>query len=152
MRFIDLDGERISSDAIQGFYFAGGVRMIVELKDGTTRSFDTGKAGRHHWERVLSGAEHITQIVPCQVPLWQVWKNEGGSHFAERIYFLAVCADGGVEGVTSQGGYFGVEGDANSCGLYYGHELAQFKDLERFDPGNQSLSTETEKEAHNENT
>ena len=68
----------------------------------------------------LLGAHHIVQVISPSEPLYNVWTNEG-EVFSERTYFLALCAEGGLRGLTLADGYFDtVDFEAHSgyLGLY----------------------------------
>ena len=131
MRFINIDSEYYNADYIQSYYFTTGQKMRVFFKDGEPKTVDA--KNRRYWEAEMSGAAYVVQVIPCETPVWAVWVNDDDTHYAEKIYFLGLCADGGIYPLHLCDGYFAVEDSSNFVGLYYETSLSQFDNLERSD-------------------
>lgn len=82
MRFIEIDGEHINAEAIHSYYFTKTGGMSITYINGVSRTFPA--PNRRFWEDEMSGARHIVQVIPCEAPVWAVWREDDGSYYFER--------------------------------------------------------------------
>jgi hypothetical protein len=127
MRFANIGNRFINMDRVQSYYFTNNKQVVVVLVNGEHCVFNVGEG--NYVREELGGAHHIVQVVPCTAPLWMVWALDDGTHFAEKVLFFGLCADGGIWPVSSSEGYFDVEKGAFD--LCAEDELVKFKNLTR---------------------
>ena len=117
-RFIDIEENYINVEKIQSFSVHKGNELHIEYDNG---DLDVYPLNEHsNYVRRLTGLNEssIIQILPCHVPLFNVWKNEDGSHKVERNHFILLCADGTIQGTTFSQGL--LEPVNNWCSNYLG--------------------------------
>ena len=44
--------------------------------------------------------KRIVQLIPCTTPIFNVYKNDDGSYFHERVCCLALCADDIIRSIS----------------------------------------------------
>lgn len=64
----------------------------------------------------------ITQIVPCDAPLYNVFMNDDETYFYERVHFLALCADGVIRSIDGSDGFFELSDEANNYVGYFNED------------------------------
>jgi len=80
----------------------------------------------------LLGEGHIVQVIPTSEPVYAVYRNEDGRHFADPIYYLALCADGGIRPVECCEGWLETINSTNNfVGVYHKDQLERFPDIEK---------------------
>lgn len=68
----------------------------------------------------------IIQLIPCAVPMYNIYKNDDGSYFHERVCCIALCADDIIRSIAG-GEYFDFAEDAcNFVGCYGEESLAEY--------------------------
>lgn len=128
-RFVTINNKRINAEKIQCFQTTP-TGVCIHYCDGSQDN--VGQINMPTFERLM-GRHHITQVIPCHIPLWLVWQN-ANEYSAERVHFLALCANGELRPLTPQGNWMWNDGEYNPEGLYCENELDQFEDLIFYDP------------------
>jgi hypothetical protein len=78
----------------------------------------------------------IIQVIPCTAPMYNVYRNkdEKGIYHNERVYFLALCADGAVRSLSGDDLHMELaENATNFVGVYGKERLKDFPESENED-------------------
>ena len=62
----------------------------------------------------------ILQLIPCTVPIYNVYDNHDGTFFHERVDYFALCADGVIRSLDNADGFFQFADDASNFKGFYG--------------------------------
>lgn len=132
MGFIKINGKHINADTIKNYHYKNDEEVIVNFKNGSTITIKDESGDQYD---IISGAYKVVQVVPCQKPIWAWLDKDNGKPWLERIFYLGLCADGVVRGVSFKHGFFEVyiTGKNGFQGLYYDHQLSEVPGFENFD-------------------
>lgn len=137
MRFVYINGENINADRIRSFWASGnGTVLNIEYSDDSKRRFEANPNSIHLIMSELSGSDNVIQVIPVRdsSPIFAVWNDTDSDdgYFYEPVYYLGLCSDGELKGLSLSGGYFELLDTAsNFTGLYSESELKQFSNLKR---------------------
>jgi hypothetical protein len=85
--------------------------VSVTFDDDTTEIYGTyGDAER----AVEQLGKTILQLIPCITPMYNIYKNGDGTYFHDRVYYLALCADGCVRSLAAPDYFFELADEANN--------------------------------------
>jgi hypothetical protein len=69
----------------------------------------------------------IVQLLPCTTPLYNVYSNNDGTFYQERVDYLALCADGEVRSLAKPDVVFMLAAEASNFeGCFEEHRLIDF--------------------------
>ena len=95
-------------------------------------TFDNGDIKIYHTcGKVEETIEHfrktIIQLIPCTSALYNVYSNEDGSYFHERVDYLALCVDGEIRTLSKSHRFFILaESESNFIGCFDEEILSEY--------------------------
>lgn len=87
-RMIQLENTMINADYIVSVRVTADDELRIKMSDGTVHI-----ASKQYWD-IISGFEHIVQVVPCDNAFDVAFEN--GEKYSSSAGFLCVTADGCV--------------------------------------------------------
>ena len=91
--FFDVDDTAINLSKVKEIGIAGEKALKISFDDGTSQICEVYDSAEKAAERFK---KFVVHIIPCAAPFYNVYKNNDGGYSHERVYFLAMCADGAV--------------------------------------------------------
>lgn len=121
--FYELENTSINISRIRKIGSVGEDAVRIAFDDGSMDIYHT-QCGAAQAMKYLERT--ILQITPCPSPLYNVFNNNDGSYFHERVFCLALCADGIVRSLSG-GGYFDLAEEAsNFVGCFSEESLDEY--------------------------
>jgi hypothetical protein len=75
----------------------------ITFDDGYTELYSTDGDGYKVIEKL---ERSIIQIIPCTAPIYNIYENEDGSHWHERVHYIVLCLDGEIRSLYHGDGDF----------------------------------------------
>jgi len=133
MRFVEIDGTLVNADDIRQISYTRYGEVRVEFRGCERACLDANVNNVYEFIGEVRGERHIVQALPNSADAWMAWRDKGSDkHYAKRVDFLALCADGKMRAVCLADGRFVFADDCgNLAGLCHESQLARFPGLEK---------------------
>jgi len=109
--------------------------VSLENGDAVRITFDDDSAGVYNTHGEADRAveqlgKTAVQLVPCTVPMFNVYKEDNGAYLHERVPCLALCADGSIRSIAG-GDYIDFADDvSNFVGFFDENALKNFPETQ----------------------
>jgi len=129
-RFIDADGVHINVSSVKAYWQTKDRTVRIETNDGDVYDVPPTKANGVLAD--LAGAGYVVQVIPTTEPLYAVYKDEDGGYFANRVHYLALCADGGIHPTECCDGFLDapIKTYDGFMGVYHRRGLEEYPGIE----------------------
>ena len=117
--FLDLKNASVNVGKIKEIGIARKDAVRITFDDESSDVYSTYGDAESFMERF---DRTVLQIVPCTVPMYNVYKNDDGTYFHERVEYLALCADGSVRSYASADLYLELAAEASNFVGYFCEE------------------------------
>lgn len=84
-RFVDISGTHTNVDSISNYWMSKAKSLHVVFTNDDVKTVPHPDAQMVLED--LNGENYIVQIIPCQLPIYAVWKEEDNTHFAVPVHF-----------------------------------------------------------------
>ena len=122
--FLDLHGKIFNINKVRKFDTEGDDKVRVTFDDGSSETYITHAGAEKTIERF---GKTIIQIIPCEIPLYNVFDNGDKTYIHDRVHFLVLCADGIVRSVDILDGYMETADEMdNFVGFFTADKLSEY--------------------------
>jgi hypothetical protein len=125
--FLDMeDTAAVNLNKIKAISLEGEKALKISFDDGTAEVYDIPDSAEKAAERF---GKMVVKIMPCHAPFYNVYKKHGGGYSHERVYFLAVCADGMIRSYAAPSKYralYLADVDDKFVGYFNESDLAKY--------------------------
>lgn len=126
--FFEVKNTLINISKIKDISLAEKHSVRITFDDDSEGVYETREEAFYTLE--LLGKTAV-QLIPCAAPMFNVFKNEDGSYFHERVSCLALCADGAVRSLTGADYIAFAEEEKNFVGFYDEGGLTHFPTISK---------------------
>jgi hypothetical protein len=122
--FLDIKNTKVNISKIREINIARKDAVRITFDDGSSNIYSTYGNAETDMKLLES---IILQVIPCASPLYNIYKEDDGSYYRERVEYLVLCADGTIRSLTDMDGCFVVaEEAANFIGFFNEERLKDF--------------------------
>ena len=122
--FYDIKGKSVNVSKIREIGIARKDALRIIFDDGDSEIYSVYGDAADEKERL---GMVITQLIPCSASFYNIYDNEDGGYFRERVDFFALCADGAVRSLSNADGYFVIaDVTSNFIGCFEESRLSYF--------------------------
>ena len=122
--FHKIRGTSVNVSKIKEIGVARKDALRIVFDDGTAEIYSVSGDAAREMELIRM---IVTQLIPCPASVYNVYSNEDGSYFHERVYYLALCADGAARSLSLADGFFEIaEKYSNYVGCHEESKLCAF--------------------------
>ena len=122
--FFDINDSAVNLSKVKAIGIENEKALKISFDDGTSEIYDVYDSADKAAERF---GKFIVQIFPCTAPYYNVYKNNDGSYHYERVYFLAMCADGIIRSFAEPYRFIDLADEAkNFIGYYIESDLGKY--------------------------
>ena len=122
--FFDIKDSAVNISKVKEIGIAGEKALKISFDDGTSEIYEVYGSAEKAAERF---GKYIVKVIPCAAPYYNVYKNNDGSYHHERVYFLAMCADGVIRSFAEPYRFIDLADEAkNFIGYYIESDLGKY--------------------------
>ena len=120
--FLDIEDSAVNLSKIRAIGIESEKALKITFDDGSTEVYEIYDSAEKAAERF---GKMIVNVIPCTAPFYNVYKQNDGSYTHERVYYLAMCADGIIRSLADPKRYRAMDlADLKHNFIGYVHENA----------------------------
>ena len=122
--FFRIRNIRINAGKVRDISIAREDALSITFDNGETEIFDTYGDAHYDIEKI---EKTIVQLIPCTMPVYNVYKHTDGSYSHERVGYFALCADGEIRSLNKANMFFELADESSDfIGYFDEDQLGEF--------------------------